>query len=33
MSKDLKEQQQLLKQANDLQAEAAAMKKRQTEGK
>lgn len=33
MSKDLKEQQQLLKQANDLQAQAAAMKKEQTGGK
>jgi len=33
MSKDAKEQQQLLKQASDLQAEAAAKKKQQTEGK
>jgi tetratricopeptide (TPR) repeat protein len=33
LTKDLKEQQQLLKQASDLQAEAAAMKKKQTEGK
>jgi tetratricopeptide (TPR) repeat protein len=33
MSKDLKEQQQLLKQANDLQAQAAALKKEQTGGK
>src|SRR4029079_12688355 len=33
MTKDAKEQQQLLKEANDLQAEAAAMKNKQTEGK
>jgi tetratricopeptide (TPR) repeat protein len=33
LTKDLKEQQQLLKQASDLQTQAAAMKKKQTEGK
>ena len=32
-SKDVKEQQDLLKKANQLQEEAAAMKKKQTEGK